>query len=49
MGTIVGALILTVLNSLLSILNASEATREILFGLIMLALAPIYARVATSG
>ncbi len=43
-GTIVGALILTVLDSLLTILNASQATRQILYGLIILALAAIYAR-----
>jgi ribose transport system permease protein len=46
-GTILGALILTVLDSLLTILNASQATRQILYGLIVLALAAIYAR-ATS-
>ena len=43
-GTILGALILTVLDSLLTILNASQATREILYGLIVLTLAAIYAR-----
>jgi len=43
-GTILGALILTVLDSLLTILNASQATRQILYGLIVLALAAIYAR-----
>ena len=43
-GTILGALILTVLDSLLTILNASQATRQILYGLIILALAAIYAR-----
>lgn len=46
-GTILGALILTVLDSLLTILNASQAVRQILYGLIVLALASIYAR-ATS-
>jgi ribose transport system permease protein len=45
-GTIFGALILTVLDSLLTILNASQATRQILYGLIVLALAAIYARTA---
>jgi ribose transport system permease protein len=45
-GTILGALILTVLDSLLTILNASQATRQILYGLIVLALAAIYARTA---
>jgi ribose transport system permease protein len=43
-GTILGALILTVLDSLLTILNASAAVREILYGLIVLALAALYAR-----
>jgi ribose transport system permease protein len=47
-GTIVGALILTVLDSLLTILNASQAMRQIIYGLIVLALAAIYAR-ATAG
>lgn len=47
-GTIVGALILTVLDSLLTILNASQATRQVIYGLIVLALAAIYAR-ATAG
>jgi ribose transport system permease protein len=43
-GTILGALILTVLDSLLTILNASQALRQIIYGLIVLALAAIYAR-----
>jgi ribose transport system permease protein len=43
-GTILGALILTVLDSLLTILNASQAVRQTLYGLIVLALAAIYAR-----
>ena len=43
-GTILGALILTVLDSLLTILNASQAARQILYGLIVLGLAAIYAR-----
>jgi ribose transport system permease protein len=47
-GTILGALILTVLDSLLTILNASQAGRQIIYGLIVLALAAIYAR-ATAG
>jgi ribose transport system permease protein len=47
-GTIVGALILTVLDSLLTILNASQAVRQVIYGLIVLALAAIYAR-ATAG
>jgi ribose transport system permease protein len=47
-GTILGALILTVLNSLLTILNASEAQKQILYGLIILVLAAIYARASSS-
>jgi ribose transport system permease protein len=47
-GTILGALILTVLDSLLTILNASQAVRVILYGLIVLALAALYARATTS-
>jgi ribose transport system permease protein len=47
-GTIVGALILTVLDSLLTIVNASQATRQILYGLIILALAAIYARASAT-
>ena len=43
-GTILGALILTVLDSLLTILDATQAARQILYGLIILALAAIYAR-----
>ncbi len=43
-GTILGALILTVLDSLLTILDASQAVRQMLYGLIVLALAAIYAR-----
>jgi ribose transport system permease protein len=47
-GTVVGALILTVLDSLLTILNASQAARQIIYGLIVLALAAIYARATAS-
>lgn len=46
-GTILGALILTVLGSLLTILDATEAVRQIIYGAIIIALAAIYAR-ATS-
>jgi ribose transport system permease protein len=46
-GTILGALILTVLDSLLTILNASQAVRQIVYGLIVLSLAAIYARAST--
>src|SRR5204863_474760 len=47
-GTILGALILTVLDSLLTILNASAATKQILYGAIILALAALYARAVSS-
>jgi ribose transport system permease protein len=47
-GTILGALILTVLDSLLNTLNATQAVRQMIYGLIVLALAAIYAR-ATAG
>ena len=43
-GTIVGALILTVLNRLLLTLDTTEAFRQILYGLIVLALAWVYVR-----
>jgi ribose transport system permease protein len=46
-GTILGALILTLLDSLLTIVNASQATRQIIYGLIILALAALYARAST--
>ena len=45
-GTIVGVLILTVLGSLLTLLNISEALRQILYGAIVLGLAWVYARTA---
>jgi ribose transport system permease protein len=44
-GTIVGALILTVLTTLLNVLGMPEATRQILFGLIILAVAAAYTRI----
>jgi ribose transport system permease protein len=47
-GTILGALILTVLNSLLTILNATEAAKQIIYGAIVLALAALYARISSS-
>ncbi len=46
-GTILGALILTVLDSLLNILSMPEAIKQMLYGLIVLALAAVYVR--TSG
>jgi len=47
-GTILGALILTVLDSLLTILSVPQAIKQMLYGVIVLALASIYARVAGS-
>jgi ribose transport system permease protein len=46
-GTIVGALILTVLSSLLSSLGYPEAVRQILFGSIIVAVAAAYTRVTS--
>ena len=43
-GTIVGALILTVLDSLLTLLNAPEPVKQILYGSVILALAAAYTR-----
>jgi ribose transport system permease protein len=43
-GTIVGALILTVLTSLLTLLDVSEPEKQILYGAIILGLAAAYAR-----
>ena len=44
-GTIVGALILTVLTTLLTILQMPEGSRRILFGLIILAITAAYIRI----
>lgn len=44
-GTIVGALILTVLTTLLIVLDMPEAARQILFGIIIVAVAAAYTRV----
>jgi ribose transport system permease protein len=44
-GTIVGALILTVLSSLLSTLGFPEAVRQVLYGAIIVAVAALYTRV----
>ena len=43
-GSIVGALILTVLTSLLTLLDVSEPVKQILYGTIILAMAAAYAR-----
>jgi len=44
-GTIIGALILTVLNSILTLLDAPEPVRQILYGVIILMLATAYTRI----
>jgi ribose transport system permease protein len=44
-GTMVGALILTVLTALLTVLGLPEPTRQILFGAIIVAVAAAYTRV----
>ena len=44
-GTIIGALILTVLTSLLIALQMPEAVRQILFGAIIVAVAAVYTRI----
>jgi ribose transport system permease protein len=44
-GTIMGALILTVLDSFLTLINAEDSVRQILYGLIILSLAALYAKV----
>jgi ribose transport system permease protein len=43
-GTVVGALILTVLNSILTLLDVPESVRQILYGAIILILAATYTR-----
>lgn len=48
-GTIVGALILGVLNTLLTLLQMPEGARGILFGLIILAVTAIYLRLTSEG
>jgi ribose transport system permease protein len=47
-GTIVGVLILTVLGSLLTLLNADEWQRQVIYGSIIIVLTAIYARVSGS-
>ena len=44
-GTILGALILSVLNSMLTFLNVGQAVQQVIYGSIVLALAWVYARV----
>jgi hypothetical protein len=43
-GTIIGALILTVLTGLLTLLDVSEPIKQVLYGAILLSLAAAYAR-----
>ena len=45
-GTIIGALILTVLDSLLTVLDAAQAFKQMLYGAIILSLAWLYARLS---
>lgn len=47
-ATIVGALILSVLNTMLTFLNVSQAMQQVVFGAIVLALAWLYASVVRS-
>lgn len=47
-GSIIGVLILTILGSMLNILNVAEAIRQVLYGLVVLVLAWTYARTAGS-
>ncbi len=48
-GTIVGALILTVLGTLLTLLQMPEGMRRVLFGAIILAVTALYARLTDQG
>jgi ribose transport system permease protein len=47
-GTVVGVLILTVLGSLLTLLDAAEWQRQVIYGSIIIVLTAIYARVSGS-
>jgi ribose transport system permease protein len=44
-GSIVGALILTVVTGLLTVLDMPEAVRQVLFGALILAVAAAYTRI----
>ena len=46
-GTIVGALILTVLTALLTVLGLPEPTRQVLFGSIIVVVAAAYTRITS--
>ena len=48
-GTIIGALILTVLATMLTLLQMPEGARRILFGLIILAVTALYIRLTEKG
>lgn len=48
-GTIIGALILTVLATMLTLLQMPEGARRILFGLIILAVTALYIRLTENG
>ena len=48
-GTIVGALILTVLTTMLTVMQIPEGTRRLLFGAILLAVTAIYLRLTEDG
>jgi ribose transport system permease protein len=48
-GTIIGALILTVLATMLTLLQIPEGARRIIFGCIILAVTALYVRVTSSG
>jgi ribose transport system permease protein len=47
-GTILGVLILTVLGSLLTLLDAEEWERQVIYGAIIIVLTAIYARATRS-
>jgi ribose transport system permease protein len=47
-GTIFGALILTVLDSFLTLLDVAQSVRQILYGAIILSMAALYARISRS-
>ena len=48
-GTILGALILSVLNSMLTFLNVGQAIQQVVYGVIVLALAWGYAGLTRRG
>lgn len=48
-GTIIGALILTVLATMLTLLDMPEGARRIIYGLIILAVTALYVRLAEKG